>query len=84
MMSRDSSPNQPIGGDVNTVGKARINGDVHTSLKVGWLNAQSLTEKTGAVYETIDDNELDVLVLTETCIIRATISHFVWLRPLTS
>ena len=47
MTSRDSSPNQPIGGDVNTVGKARINGDVHTSLKVGWLNAQSLTEKTG-------------------------------------
>ena len=30
------------------------------------VEPQSLTEKTGAVYETIDDNELDVLVLTET------------------
>ena len=33
---------------------------------VGWPNVQSLFNKTTAVYETIDDEQLDVIVLTET------------------
>ena len=36
-----------------------------SSLSVGWLNARSLSKKTTAVCETIDDRRLDVLAVTE-------------------
>jgi hypothetical protein len=35
-------------------------------VRVGWLNVRSLSNKTVAIHETIDDRALDVLVLTET------------------
>jgi len=35
------------------------------STRVGWLKARSLSDKTTAVYETIDDRFLDVLAVTE-------------------
>jgi hypothetical protein len=48
------------------------NGGLHRSAdgvnhhRIGWLNVRSLTSKTVAVPETIDDHRLDVFVLRET------------------
>jgi len=61
--SRDFGAAQPIVDDVNTVGEPHL---FTSGLKVGWLNVQSLSNKTTAVHELIDDRRLDVLVLTET------------------
>lgn len=67
---RESASVPPISKDVNKdVNKrsaADLNCIAHTTLKAGWLNVQSLSNKTGAIHELIDDKGLDVLVLTET------------------
>ena len=59
--------------DKSRVSRGRSNVDnvnkqhVQTSpWRVGWLNARSLSNKTGAIHETIDDRRLDVLAVTET------------------
>ena len=47
--------------DVNNV-----SADHDRRLRIGWLNVRSLNNKTVAVRETIESNNLDVLALTET------------------
>ena len=48
------------------VNKRRGAACAKSPLRCGWLNARSLSNKTSAVYETIDDRQLDVLAVTET------------------
>jgi len=57
-------PNVNILSDHCSVGT--VGASSSSSLKVGWLNVQSLSNKTTVVYETIDDKRLDVIALTET------------------
>ena len=55
-----------VNNNVNKPSATDLDCSAQTSLKVGWLNVQSLSNKTSAVLELIDDKHLDVLVLTET------------------
>ena len=51
---------------VVNVNKRRGAPRAKSPLRCGWLNARSLSNKTSAVHDTIDDWRLDVLAVTET------------------
>jgi len=76
-------------GCKHTVGSPFCHVDTSSSLKVGWLNVQLLSKQRTVVYETIDDEQLDVIVLTETPVIAeestdamtsSKLSPLVWLK----
>ena len=45
--------------------KARNDAGI-AGLKIGWLNVQSLRNKTSAIHEIIEERDLDAAILTET------------------